>query len=82
MDWADAVIRGDEPMPAPGTMEANNLASLAGKARWGKADPIYEREFKKYWYHNKEKVIPPPAEEEMNENYEDSTDDDSGEEDE
>jgi hypothetical protein len=45
------VIAGREPRPAPGSREAKNLASLASKARHGKADPIFEAKFKDYWYH-------------------------------
>ena len=87
MDWAHAVMRGDIPMPAPGTMEAKNLASLAGKASWGKADPAFERAFSKYWYHHKEQNMGPDADryeegDESDADYEDDADYDSGEEEE
>ena len=45
------VISGREPYPPKNSAEGRNLASLAGKARHGKADPIFESKFKQYWYH-------------------------------
>ena len=51
IDYANRVIAGTEPMPEKGTREANNLASLAGKARHGKADPRFEKAFAHFWYH-------------------------------
>ena len=55
--YANDVIAGREPYPDKGTREANNLASLASKASWGKADPRFEKAFKQYWYHkNDEKT--------------------------
>lgn len=74
-DYADRVMRGEEPDPQQGSLEARNLASLAGKARWGKADPAYETAFAKYWYHLRDE-----SREEDEEYREDYEDDDSGEE--
>jgi hypothetical protein len=45
------VIAGREPRPDSGSRESKNLASLASKARWGKADPKFEAAFSGYWYH-------------------------------
>lgn len=56
-------MRGDEPMPDPGTMEARNLARLASQARWGKADPRFEAAFAQYFYHKREQVNPDEEEE-------------------
>jgi hypothetical protein len=61
-DYADRVIAGREPMPEMGTREAKNLASLAGKARWGKADPRYEKAFSQFWYHKDEPAEEPESE--------------------
>lgn len=49
--YARDVIAGREQYPPVRSPEGNNLASLASKARWGKADPIFEKKFSKYWYH-------------------------------
>jgi|HubBroStandDraft_2_1064218.scaffolds.fasta_scaffold270689_2 hypothetical protein len=35
--YVKGVLDGSIPAPAPGTPEAKSLASLASKARWGKA---------------------------------------------
>lgn len=45
------VMNGREPMPAPGTLEAKNLASLASFSAHGLADPRFEAAFSRYWYH-------------------------------
>lgn len=45
------VMNGQEPMPAPGTLEAKNLASLASFSAHGLADPRFEAAFSRYWYH-------------------------------
>jgi hypothetical protein len=70
VNWANDVMSGREPMPAPGTAEAKNLASLASYASRGQADPRFEAAFSRYWYHNKEANMGPDAEtyEEGNEN--------------
>lgn len=49
--YANAVIAGQIDYPEKRSREANNLASLASKASWGKADPRYEAAFSRYWYH-------------------------------
>ena len=55
--YAHDVIAGREPYPPKNSAEGRNLASLASKARHGKADPIFETKFKQYWYHkNDEKT--------------------------
>jgi hypothetical protein len=53
MDYANRVLNGQEPMPQPGTAEANNLASLASYGAHGQADPQFEAAFNRYWYHFK-----------------------------
>lgn len=73
--YARDVIAGREPYPPKNSPEGRNLASLAGKARWGKADPVYERAFSRYWYHkNDEKNN--DADVEDNADYESDTDSD------
>lgn len=56
-DYANRVLNGQEAMPAPGTMEAKNLASLASFSAHGQADPQYEAAFSQYWYHFKNTEI-------------------------
>jgi len=80
VNWANDVMSGREPMPAPGTAEAKNLASLASYSAHGQADPRFEAAFSRYWYHFKEAQTP-ADEEEMGEEMEEETDDeDSGSE--
>jgi hypothetical protein len=74
VNWANDVMSGREPMPAPGTAEAKNLASLASYASRGQADPRFEAAFSRYWYHFKEAQT--PADEEYDES-EDIDDEDS-----
>jgi hypothetical protein len=62
LDYADRVIAGQEPMPEKGTREAKNLGGLAAKARWGKADPRYEKAFSQFWYHKDEPAEEPESE--------------------
>lgn len=69
--YANDVIAGREPWPAKGSPEAKNLASLAGKARWGKADAAYIAAFNKYWYHKDDES---DADVEDNADYESDTD--------
>jgi hypothetical protein len=72
------VIAGREPYPPKNSAEGRNLASLAGKARHGKADPIFEQKFKQYWYHkNDEKSEAPTSVDEavMTKDYADNPDD-------
>lgn len=64
-------------MPEKGSREANNLASLASKARWGKADARYERAFSKFWYHKNDDKKTPEMELASDEARED-TDDTTG----
>lgn len=71
VDYANRVIAGDEPMPAAGTAEANNLASMASFAAWGRADPRFEAAFSRYWYHLKKQVNPDEAEEIIVDEYDD-----------
>jgi hypothetical protein len=47
-------MNGRQPMPAPGTAEAKNLASIASFSAHGQADPRFEAAFSRYWYHFKE----------------------------
>jgi phage terminase Nu1 subunit (DNA packaging protein) len=51
-------------MPAPGTAEAKNLASIASFAAHGQADPRFEAAFSRYWYHFKGAQVPNENEEE------------------
>jgi hypothetical protein len=50
--YAKAVMRGDEPRPEPGSLEARALARWASLARWHKADPAYLKAFQEYFYHD------------------------------
>ena len=52
--FARDVISGKEAKPAPGSLEARNLARLASNARHGKASKNFSK-FEEYWYHNKTK---------------------------
>jgi hypothetical protein len=61
VNWANDVMAGREPMPAPGTAEAKNLASLASYSSRGQADPRFEAAFSRYWYHFKEANMGPDA---------------------
>ena len=63
MNWASDVMSGREPMPAQGTAEAKNLASLASYASRGRADPRFEAAFSQYWYHFKDAQTPADEEE-------------------
>lgn len=55
-DYAMRVMRGQEPMPTQGTLEAKNLASIASFSAHGQADPRFEAAFSRYWYHFKKDV--------------------------
>ena len=63
VNWASDVMSGREPMPAQGTAEAKNLASLASYASRGRADPRFEAAFSQYWYHFKDAQTPADYEE-------------------
>jgi hypothetical protein len=65
VNWANNVMSGREPMPAPGTAEAKNLASLASYSAHGQADPRFEAAFSRYWYHFKDAQQPEEYEEEI-----------------
>lgn len=65
-------------MPAPGSAEAKNLASLASYASRGQADPRFEAAFSRYWYHFKEAQT--PADEEYEESEETDDEDTDSEE--
>ena len=54
LDYATRVMNGQEPMPAQGTPEAKNLASIASFSAHGQADPQFEAAFSRYWYHFKD----------------------------
>jgi hypothetical protein len=41
--YVEGVMNGSIKAPAPGSPEANSLASLASKARWGKAPKDLKR---------------------------------------
>jgi hypothetical protein len=56
-------MSGRQPMPAPGTAEAKNLASIASFAAHGQADPRFEAAFSRYWYHFKGAQVPDEEEE-------------------
>lgn len=72
VNYANDVMSGREPMPAPGSAEAKNLASLASFSAHGLADPRFEAAFSRYWYHFKDAQTPadeeeiPPEDEEIN----------------
>jgi hypothetical protein len=72
--YLQGVLNGSIPRPEKRSAEGNSLASAAGKARWGKADKVYEAAFKGYWYHNKANREEEPPEEEYIED--DGEDDD------
>jgi hypothetical protein len=65
-------------MPAPGSAEAKNLASLASYSAHGQADPRFEAAFSRYWYHFREAQT--PAEEEYEESEETDDEDTDSEE--
>lgn len=66
------VLNGEDPYPAKGTMEARQLAHLAGKARWGKADEQFLVAFQQYFYHDEKSPQPEETDEEY---YEDEDED-------
>jgi hypothetical protein len=70
-------MNGRQPMPAPGTLEARNLASIASFSAHGQADPRFEAAFSRYWYHFKEAQTPDETEEIVEE---DDLEDSGGEE--
>ena len=78
VNWANDVMSGREPMPAPGSAEAKNLASLASYSAHGQADPRFEAAFSRYWYHFREAQT--PAEEEYEESEEIDDEDTDSEE--
>jgi hypothetical protein len=49
--YLEGVLNGSIPEPEPGTAEARSLARMASLARWGRADPRYQRAWSKYFYH-------------------------------
>lgn len=57
-DYGNRVMHGQEPMPAAGTLEAKNLASLASFSAHGQGDPRFEAAFSRYWYHFKDAQTP------------------------
>lgn len=77
--YARDVIAGREPYPPKGSKEGKNLASLAAKARHGKADPAFEKAFSRYWYHKEDEAREADAED--NADYESGPDDTDNEED-
>jgi hypothetical protein len=68
------VIAGREPRPPKNSAEGRNLASLAGKARHGKADPIFEAKLKDYWYHKNDESADNEADVEDNADHEGDAD--------
>lgn len=78
-DYAIRVLNGQEPMPAPGTLEAKNLASIASFSAHGQADPQFEAAFSRYWYHFKRNVDEEDIEDIIDDAIEDEEiDEDSG----
>ena len=69
-------------MPAQGSAEGKNLASIASFAAHGQADPRFEAAFSRYWYHFKDAQTPAYDEEndEMFSSEDDYDDEDSDEE--
>lgn len=74
-DYATRVMNGQEPMPEPGTREANNLASMASFGAHGQADPRFEAAFSRYWYHFKDALQPGEIEVEIVEEIDDEDSD-------
>lgn len=72
-DYGMRVMNGQEPMPAPGTLEARNLASLASFSAHGQADPRFEAAFSRYWYHFKNAQQPGDIEVEIVEEIDDES---------
>lgn len=68
-----SVINGENPYPRKGTPEGNQLAHLAGKARWGKAAPEFLAAFQQYFYHDEKRTDSDEADEEFE--YEDEDED-------
>jgi hypothetical protein len=79
IDYYNGVISGKYPAPAPGTMEAKNLASIASLASRGKAPAKYEKAFKEYWYHDNQHRTGTAGHYEWVSDYEDEPDDDGEE---
>jgi hypothetical protein len=75
VSYANDVMSGREPMPAPGSAEAKNLASIASYSAHGQADPRFEASFSRYWYHFKEAQT--PADEEFEEEIPEEDDEDN-----
>jgi hypothetical protein len=78
IEYGHKVLNGQEPRPAIGSKDGNQLARLASYAHKGKADEAF-KVFDIYFYHNKEQNFGPDAQtyEEGNQNdsfYEDEED--------
>lgn len=59
-----SVLNGENPYPPKGSAEARQLAHLAGKARWGKADEQFLVAFQQYFYHDEKRTDSDEADEE------------------
>lgn len=57
IDYANAVLRGDEPYPSKNSAEGRQLARMASLARWQKAPPEFEQAFSQYWYHKEGEAL-------------------------
>jgi hypothetical protein len=77
--YARDVASGKIPEPAKGTPEARQLARMASRARWGKADPAFYDAFKKYFYHIEGQPAQPDEDEDVNEYYDEPEDDEEAE---
>ena|SRR5271166_5757085 len=74
IDYGYRVINGQDALPAMGTPEARQLASLASSARWGKADPVFLSAFQQFFYHDEDPHDEPEDEDE--EYYDENEDED------
>lgn len=72
-EYGYSVLNGENPYPPKGSAEGRQLAHLAGKARWGKADAQFLVAFAQYFYHDEKNSEPDEADEQYE--YEDEDED-------
>jgi len=53
--YANWVLQNPDQSPDKYTPEGRQLARMASKARWGKADPAFAA-FEQYWYHDEQGI--------------------------
>jgi hypothetical protein len=50
-EYAERVLRGEEPRPEKGTAEGRQLARMGSYSRLGRANPEFFPAFRDYFYH-------------------------------